>query len=107
MATTDDEGEMAELVRLIGDFLTSKSLIGTERSLHNEFHLNLRNTATSTGNSSSEALGNLYTSELERRLNLRIPIDAPASHRPPKMLQRHDVMLPTDSSSSAERMPEV
>ena len=68
------------------DFLVSKSLVASERTLRNELQL-LINSAESAADKTAEwkktvRSHNVYTSELERRLQIEVPLQAQRSDSP-------------------------
>ena len=83
------EDGLAEVIGLMLDFLVSKSLVASERTLRNELQV-LINSAESAGGGDKAVARwrktvrahNVYTSELERRLNVEIPLQKDHSTSP-------------------------
>ena len=83
------EDGLAEVIGLMLDFLVSKSLVASERTLRNELQV-LINSAESAGGGDKAVARwrktvrahNVYTSELERRLNVDIPLQKDHSTSP-------------------------
>ena len=81
-----DEDGLAEVVSLMLDFLASKSLVASERALRNELQLLIHSTENSRDQSANwkktVRAHNVYTSDLERRLQITIPINKGAPDSP-------------------------
>ena len=82
------EDNLAEVVGLMLDFLVSKSLVASERTLRNELQL-LISSAESAGSGQAAArwkrtvrAQNVYTSELERRLRMEVPLSSDGRSSP-------------------------
>jgi len=82
-ASGEPEDQLADVVGLMLDFLVSKSLVASERTLRNELQLLVTSSENGSNGQLSQATAkwkhtvrahNVYTSELERRLGMEIPL---------------------------------
>jgi hypothetical protein len=99
------EDQLAEVVGLMLDFLVSKSLVASERTLRNELQMLVQSSTANCDPPQATAkwkkmvrAHNVYTSELERRLGMTIPLQT-STERPPAPV--FDV-TPTEAAVSAD-----